>query len=125
MQDPMGQKTSCMFPGSDSIHDSVANLPHFYGQCGMKSIFMFNEDDKGVLIKSKEAEYISGETTKSSNSRVFYVEVFNVTLTVCSYRVKPSTYTDVYLVIEHIKQKFTPEDFNVDAISNLVYATKI
>ena len=84
MQDPMGQKTSCMFPGSDFIHDSVAYLPHFYGQCEMKSIFMFNEDHKGVLIRSREAEYISGETTEGSNSGVFYVEVLNTTLTVCS-----------------------------------------
>ena len=73
-----------MFRGSDFTHDSVAYLPHFYGQCEMKSIFMFNEDNKGVLIKSREAEYISGETTEGSNSRVFYVEVLNTTLTVCS-----------------------------------------
>ena len=125
MQDPMGQKTSCMFPGSDFIHNSVAYLPHFYGQCEMKSIFMFNEDSKGVLIKSREAEYISGETTEGSNSRVFYVEVLNTTLTVCSYRVKPTTYTGVYLVIEQIKQKIPPVDFNVDAIPNLVYGYKI
>ena len=68
MQDPMGQKTSCMFPGSDFNHDSVAYLPHFYGQCEMNSIFSFNEDGNCVLIRSKEAEYISGETTKGSNS---------------------------------------------------------
>ena len=52
----MDQKTSCIFPCSDFIDDSVA---HFYGQCDMKSSFMFNEDDKGVLIRSKGAEYIS------------------------------------------------------------------
>ena len=120
MQDPMGQKTSCMFPGSDFTHDSVAYMPHFFGKCEMKSIFMFNEDNKGVLIKSREAEYISGETTEGSNSRVFYVEVLNTTLTVCSYRVKPTTYTIVYLVIEQIKQKIPPVDFNFDAIPNLV-----
>ena len=36
MIDPLGQKTSFMFPGLNFIHDSVAYLPHFYEQCEMK-----------------------------------------------------------------------------------------
>ena len=125
MTDPLGQRTSCLFPGSDFVHDSVTYLPHFYGQCEMKSIFLFNEQQKGVIIRSTEAEYVSGQTMDGANSRVFYIEVLNTTLTVCSYRVKPTTYTGVYLVIEKIHQKIPPVDFNVDAIPNLVYGTKI
>ena len=84
MQDAMRQKTSCMFLGSDFIHDSVAYLPHFFRQCEIKSIFLFIEDDKDVLLRSDVLEYISGETTEGSNSRVFYVDVLNTKLTVCS-----------------------------------------
>ena len=99
MQDPMGQKTSGIFHGSKFIHDSLAYLPQFYGHCETKSNFMSNEDNKGVLTRSTEPEYISGETTEDLNSRRFYVEGFNTTLAVCSCRVKPTTYTGVYLVI--------------------------
>ena len=59
----MGQKTSSMFPGSNFFHDSLAYLPHFYGQCEKISLFMFNEDGKGFLIRSREVE-LSGLPTK-------------------------------------------------------------
>ena len=65
--------------------------------------FIFNEDNKGVLIRSKETDYIRGESTEGSNSKVFYVEVLNTTLTVSSYRVKRTKYTVGYLVIEQNK----------------------
>ena len=64
MKESMGQKTSCIFLGFDFILDSVAYLSQFYGQCEMKSIFVFNEDDKGVLIRSIEAEHISGQNPR-------------------------------------------------------------
>ena len=54
-------------------------LPHFFGQCEIKYILMFNEDDKGVLIRSKEAEYIRGETTEASNNIVSYIELLDTT----------------------------------------------
>ena len=125
MTDPLGQKTSCMFPGSDFVYDSVVYLPHFYGQCEMKSLFLFDQRNSGVIIKSEDADYISGQTSTGENSRVFYVELLNTTITVCSYRVRPTTYTGVYLIVEDIRETLPKVDFDVDAIPNLVYGTKI
>ena len=125
LTDPHNQKTSCMFPGSDFVYDSVVYLPHFYGQCEMKSLFLFDKYNSGVIIKSDDADYISGETSSGENSRVFYVELLNTTITVCSYRVRPTTYTGVYLIVEDLREELPKVDFDVDAIPNLVYGTKI
>ena len=40
----------------------------------MKSLFLFDKYNSGVIIKSDDADYISGETSSAENTRVFYVE---------------------------------------------------
>ena len=125
MTDPNDRLTSCNFPGADFQHDSITYLPHFYGQCEMKSIFDFDTANPGVLIHSSDTLYISGQTSASPDSRVFYIELLNTTVSVCSYQVRPTTYSGVYFVTEAITEKLPTVDYNVDAIPNLVYGTKI
>ena len=125
MKDPNERSVSCNFPGSDFTHDSITYLPHFYGQCEMKSIFQFDTDLSGVLISSADSIYLSGKTSANDDSRVFYIELLNTTVTVCSYKVQPTTYSGVYFVVEPIKEQLPEVDYNVDAIPNLVYGTKI
>ena len=125
LKDPNGQDTSCNFPGADFSHDSVTYLPHFYGQCEMKSLFSFSTELPGTKISSSEATYLSGRTSAEDDSRIFYIELLNRTINVCSYKVQPTTYTGVYFVLEPIYESLPPVDYNLDAIPNLVYGTKI
>ena len=48
----------------------------------MKSIFQFNNEQQGVVIQSDESGYISGETDRGSNARVFHIELLNTEITV-------------------------------------------
>ena len=125
MTDPNYRKVSCNFPGADFVHDTITYLPHFYGQCQMKSLFQFSKIQPGVLISSADSLFLSGKTTSGDDSRVFYVEILNTTVSVCSYNVRPTTYSGVYFVVEPIVEKLPPVDYNTDAIPNLVYGTKI
>lgn len=125
IHDPHGQTTSSVFPGADFVYDSVAYLPHFHGQCEIKSVFMFSNDQPGQLISSTEATYLSGTMGNGTESRIFYIELLNTTVSVCSYNVRPTTYSGVYFIVDPVTDKFPPVDFNKDAVPNLVYGTKI
>ena len=125
LTDPNERSTSCSFPGSDFQHDSITYLPHFYGQCEIKSIFEFSPEHPGVQISSADSMYLSGKTASRDDSRVFYIELLNTTVSVCSYKVRPTTYSGVYFVIEPITEQLPEIDYNTDAIPNLVYGTKI
>ena len=48
----------------------------------MKSIFQFNNEQQGVVIQSDESGYISGETDRGSNARVFHIELLNTEITI-------------------------------------------
>ena len=89
--DPNERLTSCSLPGSDFQHDSIAYLPHFYGQCEIKAIFEFSPDQAGFQISSADSMYLGRKTASTDNSRVFYIELFNTAVSVCSYKVRPTT----------------------------------
>ena len=125
MTDPLGQSTSCIFPGADFIHDSVSYLPIFTGRCELKSIYLFSPSEHGTIISSGDAEYLSGNAGESSTNRVFYVELLNTTVSVCSYLVRPTTYSGVYFITEHVNEDLPQVNFDVDALPNVVYGTKI
>ena len=69
--------------------------------------------------------YLSGKTASTDSSPVFYNELLNTTVSVCSYQVRPTTYSGVYFVIEPITKHIPEIDYNTDAITNFVYDTKI
>ena len=79
----------------------------------------------GSKIPSADSMYLSRKTASSENSRVFYIEVLNTTVSVCSYKVQPTAYSGVYFVIESITEQLPETDYSTDAIANLVYGTKI
>ena len=79
----------------------------------------------GVQISSADSMYLSGKSASRDDSRVFYIELLNTSIRVCSYKSQPTTYTGVYFVIEPITEQIPKIDYNTDAIPNLVYETKI
>ena len=98
---------------------------HWTADCQKASIFEFSPEHPGVQISSADSMYLSGKTASRDDSRVFYIELLNTTVSVCSYKVRPTTYSGVYFVIEPITEQLPEIDYNTDAIPNLVYGTKI
>ena len=125
MTDPNERSTSCSFPGSNFPHDSITYLPHYNGQCEIKSIFEFSVEQTGAHNLSADSMYLSGKTASRDDSRVFYIELLNTTVSVRSYKVRPATYSGVYFVIEAITKQLPKLDYKTDAIPNVVNGTKI
>ena len=69
----------------------------------MKSDFLLKEEDNGVLVRSRELEYIIGETTKFAETGKLHsflrsgIQNYSIQLFLSTL------YTGVYLVIEQIK----------------------
>ena len=82
-------------------------------------------DHPGVQISSADSMYLSGKTASRDDSRVFYIEHLNTTVSVCSYEFRPTTYSGVCFVIEPITDQLPEIGYNTDAIQNSVYGTKI
>ena len=109
---------------SDFQLDSINYLPHFYGQRKTKSMIEFLAEHPGLQISSADSMYLSGKTASSDDSRVFYIEFLN-TVSVRSYKGRPTSYSGVYFVTELKTEQLSKVDYSTDAISNLVYGTKI
>ena len=125
MKDPLGQEQLVSYPGSAFEHDSVSYLPKPYKECHMKQIYQFSSHNLGTIIRSGNVEYISGEVPNVEDHRVFYIELLNRTVSLCSYMVRATTYAGIYLVTERLHQELPLVDYNVDALPNLVFGTKI
>ena len=73
----------------------------------MKSFFFCVLSQRGVFIDSAEMEDVSGttDTQRQRDERVVYVELLNTSVSVCSYRFRPMTYSGVYFMMERIHEE--------------------
>ena len=88
-------------------------------------MFEFSVEHPGVQILSADSMYLSGKIASRDDSCVFYIELLNTNVSVCSCKVRPTTYYGVYFVIEPITETPLEISYNSDAIPNSVYETKI